>query len=160
LRFAGGQLPLEVRSEQPEEVSRWFGGRVPFHVTLPDYPVAPGEMKFYRLEGGRLVALKGDYAAYVAYRMDGRPISLLVASATTVEPSGRDTVKWGGLTFHLESRAGLNVITWSDNGLTYALAAELGFGGERSCLVCHGSPKERGKIEGFSPRPPSDLTAR
>ena len=59
LRFARGQLPLEVRSEEPDEVSRWFAGRVPFHVTLPDYPVAPGEMKFYRLEGGRLVALEG-----------------------------------------------------------------------------------------------------
>jgi hypothetical protein len=111
-------------------------------------------MKFYRLEGGRLVSLEGDYAAYVAYRMEDRPISPLVASAATVAPSGRDTVQWGGLTFHLDSRAGLNVITWSDNGLTYALASELGFGGERSCLVCHGSPAERGKIEGFSPPSP------
>jgi anti-sigma factor RsiW len=153
LRYARGQLPLEVRSERPEEVSGWFSGRVPFHVALPDYPVGPGEQKFYHLEGGRLVALQGDYAAYVAYRMEGRPISLLVTSAARVTPSGSRTVQSGGLTFYLESVAGLNVITWSDKGLTYALASDLAVSGERSCLVCHGSPEERSKIEGFSRRP-------
>jgi hypothetical protein len=60
----------------------------------------------------------------------------------------------GGLTFFLESVAGLNVITWTDKGLTYALASDLEVSGERSCLVCHGSPEERRKIEGFSSRPP------
>jgi anti-sigma factor RsiW len=153
LRYARGALPLEVRSDRPEEVSRWFSGRVPFHVALPDYPVGPGEQKFYRLEGGRLVALADDYAAYLAYRMDEQPISLLVSSAERVRPSGRETVVSGGLTFHLESVAGLNIITWTDKGLTYALASDLEVSGERSCLVCHGSPDERRKIEGFTRRP-------
>jgi anti-sigma factor RsiW len=153
LRYARGALPLEVRSERPEEVSRWFSGRVPFNVTLPDYRVGPGEQKFYHLEGGRLVALADDYAAYVAYRMDGRPISLLVSSADRVRPSGRRRVDSGGLSFFLESVAGLEVISWTDKGLTYALASDLGVGSERSCLICHGSPEERRRFEGFSRRP-------
>lgn len=152
LRFAAGRLPLEVRSEKADEVSAFFGGRVPFHLTLPDYPVGPGEQKFYALEGGRLVALTGDYAAYVAYRMDGRPISLLAASADRVQPYGSQTVRSGALTFHQEAVAGLNVITWTDNGLTYALVSDLSISGERSCLVCHGAPSERSKIPGFAPR--------
>jgi anti-sigma factor RsiW len=151
LRYADGRLPLEVRSDRPDEVSRWFEGRVPFHVTIPDYPVSPGEQKFYTLEGARLVTVGGEYAAYLAYRMDGRPISLLIASADTVSPSGRDTVTWGHLTFHCESAAGLKVITWSDNGLTYALASDVASSSERSCMVCHGTPSERRKIEGFAP---------
>jgi anti-sigma factor RsiW len=152
LRHADGRLPLEIRSDSPEAVSQWFEGRVPFHVTVPAYPVAPGERKFYSLEGARLVTVGGDYAAYLSYRMDGRPISLLIASADKVRPSGRDTVTWGPLTFYCDTAAGLKVITWSDNGLTYALASDVAVSGARSCMVCHGTPSERRKIEGFSPR--------
>jgi anti-sigma factor RsiW len=137
LRHVRGQLPLEVRSESPEEVSRWFEGRVPFHLQLPDYPVGTGEEKPYRLTGGRLIAFQDDYAAYVAYGMEGRPISLLVTSASRVSPSGGEVVRSGSLAFHVESVAGLKVITWTDNGLTYALASDLAVGGARSCIVCH-----------------------
>jgi anti-sigma factor (TIGR02949 family) len=149
LRHERGQLPLEVRSETPAEVSRFFEGRVPFHLTLPDYPVGPGETKPYRLVGGRLVAFDGDYAAYVAYHMDDRPISLLVTAADRVRPEGGEAVVSGGLTFHIESVAGLKVITWTDKGLTYALASDLAVAGNRSCMVCHGSAEERRKLEGL-----------
>jgi anti-sigma factor RsiW len=149
LRYSRGQLPLEVASDRPEVVSQWFEGRVPFHLKLPEYPVGPGEEKFYRLEGGRLVSFHDDYAAYVAYRMEGEPISLLVTSASRVRPEGGSTVTSGNLVFHLESVAGLKVISWTDNGLTYALASDVAVGGARSCLVCHGSREERRRIEGF-----------
>jgi anti-sigma factor (TIGR02949 family) len=153
LRYTRGQLPLEVGSEQPEVVSRWFSGRVPFNLTLPDYPVGPGESKPYRLLGGRLVAYRSDYAAYVAYRMDERPISLLVTSAQLARPAGGETVRFGSLVFHQQSVSGLKVITWTDKGLTYALASDLSVNGSQSCMVCHGSPQERRRIEGFSPDP-------
>jgi len=153
LRYARGQLPLEVQSDRPERLSQWFAGRIPFHLALPDYPVGPGEQKFYRLEGGRLVSFRSDYAAYVAYRMDDQPISLVVTSAATVTPEGGSLVKSGALTFHVESVAGLKVITWSDNGLTYALASDVAVEASRSCLVCHGSVAERGKVERFPRRP-------
>lgn len=150
LRYAAGRLPLEIRSAQPAEVSRWFEGRVPFHLTLPDYPVGPGEAKFYTLEGARLVSYEGDYAAFVVYRMDGRTISLLAVSADRVRPSGGDQVVSGRLTFHVQSVAGLKVITWIDDGLTYALASDVAVSAARSCMVCHGAPHERGKLEGLS----------
>lgn len=149
LRHARGQLPLEVRSDVAADVSRFFEGRVPFHFTLPDYPVGPGEHKAYHLDGGRLIAFEDDYTAYVAYRMEGRPISLLVTSADRVRPAGGAEVVSGGLTFHIESIAGLKVITWSDKGLTYALVSDLAVTGSRSCIVCHGSDSERRKIEGL-----------
>jgi anti-sigma factor (TIGR02949 family) len=149
LRHARGQLPLEVRTDVPAEVSRFFEGRVPFHFALPDYPVGPGERKPYHLDGGRLVAFDDDYIAYVAYRMEGRPISLLVTTADRVRPEGGSQVVSGGLTFHIESVAGLKVITWSDKGLTYALVSDLAVTGSRSCIVCHGTDAERRKIEGL-----------
>ena len=153
LRHGRGQLPLEVRSEQPQEVARWFSGRVPFQLTLPDYPMGADERKPYQLMGGRLISFHGDYAAYVAYRMEERPISLLVTSASDVLPEGGVTVASGSLTFHLESVAGLKVITWSDRGLTYALVSDLREDGAQSCLVCHGNEAERRKLEGLR-RPP------
>jgi hypothetical protein len=124
---------------------------VPFQFTLPDYPTGPGEKKLYTLEGGRLVGLAGDYAAYVAYDMDSRPISLIVAPADRVQPAGREIVRAGGLDFHIASVAGLEVITWVDKGLGYALASDVQGGGARSCLVCHGSAAERPKLRGLQP---------
>jgi anti-sigma factor (TIGR02949 family) len=150
LRYTRGQLPLEIGSEKAEDVSHWFTGRVPFHLALPDYPVGPGEQKFYRLEGGRLVAFAGDYAAYVAYRMGDRPISLIVTSAGLARPQGAETVTFHSLVFHQQAVDGLKVVTWSDKGLTYALASDLSLSGEQSCMVCHGSPEQRRLIEGFS----------
>ncbi len=147
LRVTRGQLPLEVRSGRPDEVARFFEGRVPFQLALPDHP-AGGELS--RLIGGRLVAFRGDYAAYLTYRQEGdRPVSLLVASAAQVQPAGGRVVRSGKLTFHVESLAGLNVISWADRGLTYALVSDAGERGERSCLVCHAKPEERRHLEGF-----------
>ena len=153
LRYTRGQLPLEIDSARPEEVSHWFSGRVPFNLALPDYPVGPGEQKFYRLQGGRLVAFAGDYAAYVAYRMGEHPISLIVTSAAQAHPEGGETVQFRSLVFHEQAVQGLKVITWTDKGLTYALASALSVSNEQSCMVCHGSPQDRPLIEGFSERP-------
>ena len=153
LRYARGQLPLEVQSERPDQISQFFAGRVPFRLALPDYPVGPGEQKFYRLQGGRLVSFKKDYAAYVAYRMDDEPLSLLVTSSSQVMPSGGEVVASGSLSFHLEEVSGLQIITWSDKGLTYALASDTRVSGARSCMVCHGSPEERRRVQGFPKRP-------
>jgi len=102
---------------------------------------------------GRLISFKNDAAAFVAYRMEDRPISLLVTSASLVRPAGGDVVASGNLRFHIESVDGLKVITWTDNGLTYALASDLDVEGARSCLVCHGSPEERRKVEPLARAP-------
>ena len=153
LRYARGQLPLEIGSDRPEAVSRWFAGRVPFHLTLPDYPVGPGQQKPYQLSGGRLISFRGDYAAYVAYRMEDRPISLLVTSGALVQPSGGEIMPFGRLVFHEEARDGLKIITWQDNGLTYALASDVSVERGRSCLVCHAAPSDPAKVQSF-PRSP------
>ena len=153
LRHARGQLPLEVRSERPPEVTAWFAGRVPFQLALPDYPVGAGERKPYTLVGGRLISFHGDYAAYVAYQMEERPISLVVTSSTAVRPDGGEKVTSGSLTFHIESVDGLKVITWTDRGLTYALVSDFREDGAQSCLVCHGTDQERRKLEGLRRHP-------
>jgi anti-sigma factor RsiW len=137
VRYLKGQLPLEVFSDSPEKISTWFAGKLGFNLKLPDYPQGPAEPKPYDVEGGRLVGFKEDYAAYIVYRLKGHPISLVVTSDSAAKPSGGEEIPWEGLRFHFQSIAGWKVLTWSDNGLTYALVSNLEERGQASCIVCH-----------------------
>jgi anti-sigma factor (TIGR02949 family) len=152
LRHVGGQLPLEITSETPREISAWFANKVKFSVMLPNYQESSGQNKLYRLEGGRLVGYKNDYAAYVAYEMKTRPISLVVTSDTVAQATGGEEIKAKGLTFHFDAINGLKVITWSDRGLTYALVSDLEERGQESCVVCHQGTKDQDFIAPLKPR--------
>ena len=151
-RHLQGQLPLEIVSAVPEQISRWFAGKVSFLVKLPNYQESSGQEKLYQLEGARLVGYNGDYAAYVAYQMRTRPISLVVTSDAVARPSDGEQIVARGITFHYNSIKGLKVITWSDRGLTYALVSDLEERGQQSCVVCHQETKDRDFIESLKPR--------
>lgn len=151
LRHLRGQLPFEIATDSPDEISRWFAGKVSFRVELPNYQEESGQEKLYRLEGARLVGFKNDYAAYVAYQMQKRPISLVVTSEGVAVPSGGEEIVSKGLMFHFDSIAGLKVITWSDRGLTYALVSDLEERGQQSCMVCHAGTKDRDFVESLKP---------
>ena len=136
-RHQRGQLPLELTTDAAGDISRWFEGKVPFVVTLPDYQETSGQEDRYEIRGARLVGFNGDYAAYVAYRMDRQPISLVITSTSVARPAGGDAISARGIAFHFEAIDGLKVITWSHRNLTYALVSNLKERGQRSCMVCH-----------------------
>ena len=151
LRHMRGQLPLEIESTGPEQISTWFANKVSFSVKLPNYQDSSGQEKLYQLEGARLVGYKDDYAAYVAYQMRTRPISLVITSAAIAQPSGGEQIQAKGLTFHYDAIQGLKVITWSDRGLTYALVSDLDERGQESCVVCHQGAKDQDFIAPLKP---------
>ena len=136
-RHQRGQLPLELTTDAAGDISRWFEGKVPFVVTLPDYQETSGQENRYEIRGARLVGFNGDYAAYVAYRMDRQPISLVITSTSVARPAGEDIISARGIAFHFETIDGLKVVTWSHRNLTYALVSNLQERGQRSCMVCH-----------------------
>ncbi|MBO0798402.1 MAG: zf-HC2 domain-containing protein [Blastocatellia bacterium] len=152
LRRLRGQLPLEIISESPVQISDWFSGKVSFSLKLPNYQESSGQEKLYRLEGARLVAFNNDYAAYIAYRMRQSPITLVVTANSVATPSGGEEIVSKGVKFHYNSINGLKVITWTDRGLTYALVSDLEERGQQSCLVCHAGTKDRDFIEGLKIR--------
>ena len=152
LRHTRGELPLEIATTGPEQISEWFANKVRFSVKLPNYQDASGQEKLYRLEGARLVGYKDEYAAYVAYQMRTRPISLVITSTAMAQPSGGEEIKARGLTFHYDAIQGLKVITWSDRGLTYALVSDLEERGQESCVVCHQGAKDQDFIAPLKPR--------
>ena len=151
LRHMRGQLPLEMESGEPQRVSEWFANKVNFSVKLPNYQESSGQEKLYTLEGARLVGYQNDYAAYVAYRMKERPISLVITSDSAAKPSGGEEIASKGLKFHYNAIDGLKVITWSDRGLTYALVSDLEERGQQSCIVCHAGTKDQDFIEPLKP---------
>lgn len=151
LLYARGAFPLDVVSRKPQVVSEWLGKRLPFQMKLPNYPAEDLEPKRYSLVGGRLVQYLDEDVAYLAYEMDHKPISLLIASSARIAPSGGDTYKSGGLTFHSSTQKGLRMITWTDKGLTYALVSTLDVPGAESCVICHGSTNDRSKFENLRP---------
>jgi anti-sigma factor (TIGR02949 family) len=151
LRHVRGQLPLEMESAEPQDISSWFMNKVNFKVKLPNYQESSGQDKLYTLEGARLVGYEGDYAAYVAYRMKDRPISLVITSALVANPSGGEEIPARGLTFHYNAIDGLKVLTWSDRGLTYALVSDLEERGQQSCIVCHEGTTDRDLIDPLKP---------
>jgi anti-sigma factor RsiW len=151
-RHLRGQLPLETASDEPDGISNWFSGKVSFGVKLPNYQESSGQEKLYELEGARLVGYKNDYAAFVAYRMHKRPISLLMTSNAVAQPSGGEEVISNGITFHCDAIDGLKVISWSDRGLTYALVSDLEERGQQSCIICHQGTKDQDFIQELKPR--------
>ena len=151
LRQTRGQLPLEMESASPQDISAWFSNKVNFRVKLPNYQESSGQEKLYTLEGARLVGFQNDYAAYVAYRMGDRPISLVITSESAAKPSGGEEIAARGLMFHYNAINGLKVLTWSDRGLTYALVSDLDERGQQSCIVCHEGTKDRDFIEPLKP---------
>jgi anti-sigma factor RsiW len=151
-RYVRGQLPLEISSVSPEKISRWFANKVSFSLELPSYQEASGQEKLYSLEGARLVGFNKDYAAYVAYQMRQRPISLVVTSNSVALPSGGEEIVSKGITFHYDSIDGYKVMTWADRGLTYALVSDLEQFGQESCMVCHAGTKDRDFIESLKPK--------
>lgn len=145
------QLPLEIETASPAEVSNWFSGKVPFSLKLPTYQENSGQEKLYHLEGARLVGFKNDYAAFVAYQMRNRPITLVVTSNRIAMPSGGEEIPSKGLKFRYDAINGWKVITWADRGLTYALVSDLEERGQQSCIVCHEGSKDRDFIESLKP---------
>jgi hypothetical protein len=125
---------------------------VDFSVQLPNYQESSGQEKLYTLEGARLVGFEKNYAAYVAYRMKERPISLVITSDSAARPSGGEEIQAKGLKFHYNAIDGLKVITWSDRGLTYALVSDLEERGQQSCIVCHEGTKDQELFAPLKPR--------
>lgn len=148
--YTRGAFPLDVASSQPQVVSDWLEPRVPFHLTLPNYP--EGGPKRYALSGARLMQYRGEDVAYLAYEMDRKPISLLISSSSRILPAGGESYRSGGLTFYFSSEQGLRIITWKDKGLAYAQVSDLDVKGAESCAICHGAEGERRKFEGLGKR--------
>lgn len=73
IAYLKGSYPVEIISNDMEEVTIWFQGKMDFKVHVPDLS-AQG----FHLVGGRLCHLKDRKVAYLVYEKDGRKVSAFI----------------------------------------------------------------------------------
>jgi hypothetical protein len=145
--YVNGDLQRKLKSSSPEEVTAWFAGKVPFDLRLPAAESAPDQNLGYWLTGANLVSYKGSPAALVTFATQNEKLSLLVDSSNFAVIAGGDEIRFGNLTFHYYNNSGFRVITWSNQGLSYALVSSVSGPARTSCLVCHQNMADRGNFK-------------
>ena len=147
-QYAQGKLSLEVRSGSQQMINNWLKEKSPFSLGLPARDPEPGEERPYRLEGARLVQVRGKTAAFIAYQVQTptlKPVaaSLMVAPDSVATASEGFRVDFKKVSFHYAMVEGYKVVTWSQHGLTYVLVSQESNDTQRSCMVCHSAMRDR-----------------
>ncbi len=101
-------LPLEIE-QSPENIERWFGGKLDHRVTVPRFPNA-------RTAGARILQVRDKPAAYIRYDAP-RQMGLFVY--------GDDNDVDVGATPAMGSSLGYNVVSWREGGVVYQLVTDL-----------------------------------
>ena len=119
-------LPMEVRpvSTGGEEIDRFFAGRVPVRVKVPQLPAACNDCA---LLGGRLTQLDGRDAAQLFYRVGDSPLTVHIfdprGQASLLE--GAERVSAGGRDMYLQTARGYHVVLVEEGGVGYAFTSDL-----------------------------------
>lgn len=142
-QYEQGRLTLDLHSDSQQTVNQWFEGKTKFAVTVPVSSSVDGTRLPYHVEGARLVHVGAVAAAYIAYRIQSGPVSLIVIPDSVAVASGGTLLKSKNVSFHYGMVGGYKVVTWSVHGLTYALVSEEGNRSQRSCMVCHSALGDR-----------------
>lgn len=101
-----------IETSDPKAIARWLRSRVAFHVHVPEF-------EGNRVTGARLCFLDGRRGAVLTYEVDGRPLSFYV-----MPDDGSRELGVNSSAFRRDVRAGYNVVTWRQSGLSYALIGE------------------------------------
>ena len=101
------QFPLEVQS--PEDLERWFGGKLDHPVNLPRFPNS-------QARGARLLQVRDKPAAYIRYDSP-RPMGLFVYGDDNDVDVGAEPA--------VGSSNGYNVVSWRNGDVVYQLVTDL-----------------------------------
>lgn len=119
--LAAGDLALDIRSEDPQEVEAHFarGG-----IDFPTHVYDLGMMR-YTLAGGRVHELDGRRSALFAYRgPDGTPLVCQMYEGRVSElPPDGDRRVHRGITFHVYRSADVTVVFWQEAAIVCVLAS-------------------------------------
>ena len=113
--------PSGIQSSEGAEVRAWVRARAGLEVPLA------GELPAsVRLTGATV--MRGQ-AVEIAYRIEGRPATLLVAKTGGLQ--------WGSVSHAFVRRDG-KTASWSTRGHSFTLACAMPGDMELACLICHG----------------------
>ncbi len=122
-RIASGRLPLELRSDSPQTISRFFGER---RIGFPA-PAELLEIPGWQLAGARVHTVAGRPSALSLYRNSGnRMIVCQMYKGPVAElPPGAEIVRSGGATLYLFRSSSRTAVFWQDGPIVCALVSEI-----------------------------------
>ena len=138
-----GELALDVHADSETGLNEWLKTNTHLPLILPVSSELPVKERPDRLEGARLVRVRGKTGAYIAYRMQAGPVGLLVVPDSAAVASGGIEASFKKVSFHYAMVDGYRVVTWSVHGLTYALVSQERNDMQSSCMVCHSAMRDR-----------------
>jgi anti-sigma factor RsiW len=137
-------LPLEITSGSSQEVSSWFRSRVSFPFRMANSGIAADATAQYKLTGGRLLMVKHEPVALVAFSLPDNLVTLLVCPEQRMKAIGGSVINSGGVILHSRDEGPLHIVTWNEQGLGYVLTfTGKSIPGGRRCNSCH-SENSRG----------------
>jgi len=99
--------------------------------------------------GATVRELAGARTSVIAYRIDGQPVTLMLALEGDV-PDAPSAGWWSKRVTHRRDARGAHTLTWTVGGGTYVLVSELGGYGQQACFICHTDEKFQRPILGLS----------
>jgi hypothetical protein len=148
LQWTESAAPFDYSTDDPAELRRWVRDSTGLEPQIGIIrPAEDGNR--YRPVGARLVELNGARAVGIGYRIDSRPVTLLIARERDLKDPPHAGFFSKNITYHVD--AGLKTLTWSQSGETYALVSDLPHYGQQSCLICHTDEDRRRLISGLGP---------
>ncbi len=122
-RWTSGRLHLELRSESPHAISRFFAER---GIAFP-VPAGTLEVPGYRLVGARIHSLAGRRSAFYVYRNARNKILVCQMYEGSVAdlPRGARVVARGGARLYAFRASGLTQVFWQDGRVVCALVSDI-----------------------------------
>lgn len=143
-----GHWRLSFSTADEHETWRWLASQRAPVTSIRPIRSAAERRRFVPL-GAAVRTLAGVRTSVIAYRIDGQPVTLMLADAGDVAdapPPGW----WSKRVRHRRDANGVNMLTWTVAGGTYVLVSELEGYGQRACFICHTDEKFRQPIAELS----------
>jgi len=145
-----GTAELDYLPRDDRDAWEWLAAqRGPVAGLLPNH--SADERDRFRVAGAAVRTVGGARASVVSYRIDGKPVTLVLANRRDV-PGAPPAGLLSKPIMHRRDENGANVLTWSVGGGTYVMVSELDDAGQRACSVCHTGQRFQTAIASLRPR--------
>jgi anti-sigma factor RsiW len=143
-RLVSGNAPLTFASRDEDALWQWLAAQgapvTSIRVARPE-----AERAEFVPIGAAVQTFDAAKTSVLAYRIDGRPVTLTLALARDV-PDAPAAGWWTKRVTHRRDASGRNTLTWTVGGGTYVMVSELEGAGQRACLICHTAPAFRQRL--------------
>ena len=138
-RLASGEMSMTFKSSDEQALWQWLAAE---HAPVTSMVISrPLEQRSqFAALGAAVQQLDGARASVLAYRIDGRPVTLVLAASDDVR-NAPAAGWWSKRVLHRQEPDGTNTLTWTVGGGTYVMVSELDGAGQKACLICHSSPR-------------------